>query len=461
MSKRSQLRQRAQNYLRKGNFSKAIDEYKRLLTLENNNPNIFNDLGDLYLKTSDRVNAVSNFEKATLNYEKVALYNNAVAVCKKILRIVPDHLGTIYKLGELKAKQRFEGEASNFFVQYLDLVLGSNQSSFDGVEDKVENILQMLPKSEAATARAADVFSLLGLRSKEARTIAHLLSLSGDVDNADRYRSRLEELKSSLSPDELESVEREAPAAGPVAGEEDVDVSAIVNETIDESEIIAAMDPEEPLPDAARFDERQSEAPEGEANSMEPGEEHPKAEPVDETVILPEGNPTVQETVPADDQSPEEGCEPAGEDLESELTDEHEQSVNIAEEITSDVEENDYKSHYDLGLAYLEMALYNEAVKEFQVAARFEQLQLKSLEMIGYCFLSQNNPRLAVKQLLRGLAIVKVSGGDSLGINYNLGVAYEMLGDMDKAREHFEEVYIVDVTFRDIDEKMKRFSTIS
>jgi len=461
LSKRSQLRQRAQNYLRKGNFDKAIGEYKRLLTFENNNPNIFNDLGDLYLKSNDRVNAVSNFEKATLNYEKVALYNNAVAVCKKILRIVPDHMGTVYKLGELKAKQRFDGEASNFFVQYLDLVLGSNQASLNGVEEKVDNILQMLPKSEAATARAADVFSLLGQKSKEARTIAHLLSLSGNVDNADRYRSRLEELKSSLNPQELESVEREAPAAEPVTGDEDVDVSAIVKETIDESEIIAAMDPDEPLPDAARFDEGQSEEPEEQPDSMESDAEQSSAEPVGETEVESEGASTVQEPVPADDQSPEGGDEPTAEDLEAELTDESEQSVNIAEEITSDVEENDFKSHYDLGLAYLEMALYNEAVKEFQIAARFEQLQLKSLEMIGYCFLSQNNPRLAVKQLQRGLAIVKVSGGDSLGIHYNLGVAYEMLGDMGKAREHFEEVYIIDVTFRDINEKMKRFSTIS
>jgi tetratricopeptide (TPR) repeat protein len=134
---------------------------------------------------------------------------------------------------------------------------------------------------------------------------------------------------------------------------------------------------------------------------------------------------------------------------------------SLVEEITSDVEEDDFRSHYDLGMAYLEMALYTEAIKEFQIASRSEQIQIKSIEMIGHCFLMQNNPRLAVKQLMRGLELVKVANSESLGVHYNLGLAYEMLGDMEKAREHYEEVYIVDISFRDIADKMKKLSTVS
>ena len=132
----------------------------------------------------------------------------------------------------------------------------------------------------------------------------------------------------------------------------------------------------------------------------------------------------------------------------------------LAEEITSDVEEDDFRSHYDLGMAYIEMALYNEAIKELQISARSEQLQLRSIEMIGHCFLLMQNPRLAVKQLLRGLDIARIAGGETLGIHYNLGLAYEALGEIDKAREQYEEVYIVDVTFREISDKMTKFSTV-
>ena len=81
--------------------------------------------------------------------------------------------------------------------------------------------------------------------------------------------------------------------------------------------------------------------------------------------------------------------------------------------------------------------------------------------MIGHCFLQQDNPRLAVKQLRRGLEITNIADSENLGVHYNLGLAYELLGEHEKAREHFEEVYIVDISFRDVAEKMKKFSSVS
>jgi len=45
-----------------------------------------------------------------------------------------------------------------------------------------------------------------------------------------------------------------------------------------------------------------------------------------------------------------------------------------------------------------------------------------------------------------------------MGIKYNLGLAYELVGDLDNARTHFEDVYVVDVTFRDVAEKIAKLS---
>jgi tetratricopeptide (TPR) repeat protein len=180
-------------------------------------------------------------------------------------------------------------------------------------------------------------------------------------------------------------------------------------------------------------------------------EEAPDAAAAEETgrsASLEREEPSPRETQPLDDNSDMIGSEA-------------DEGKDLASEIVSDIEEDDYKSHYDLGMAYIEMALYDEAVKELQIAARSDKLQLKSLEMIGHCFLQQSKPRLAVKQLLRGLEKVKAGDGDSLGIHYNLGLAYEALDDAEKAREHFEEVYIIDVTFRDIAQKMELYGTVS
>ena len=112
-------------------------------------------------------------------------------------------------------------------------------------------------------------------------------------------------------------------------------------------------------------------------------------------------------------------------------------------------------------MAYLEMGLYTEAIRDFQIASRAPELQLSSMEMIGHCFLKHGQPRLAVKQLTHALEISKAAGAESLGIHYNLGLAYEMLDELEAAREHFEEVYILDMSFRDVDDKIKKLTTVS
>ena len=181
MSKSSQLRNRAQNFLKKGKFDKAIGEYKKLLTVESRNPNLYNELGDIYLRANDRVQAVSSFEKASINYEKVALYNNAVAVCKKILRIVPNRLDTVYKLGEIKTKQKFIGEAETYFLQYFDVIISEPESTGGKIQEKTENVLQLIPDCEGIWSRASDVFNHIGLKSRAAQILAGLISMTSFI----------------------------------------------------------------------------------------------------------------------------------------------------------------------------------------------------------------------------------------------------------------------------------------
>ena len=203
MSKASQLRQKAQNHLKKGKISDAIEAYKKLLQVESRNPNLYNELGDIYLRAEDRMQAVLSFDKAVENYEKVALYNNAVAVCKKILRVVPNRLESIYKLGELKAKQKYLGEASRMFVQYLELATsGEEGPSNDNILPKVEAILEFVPEDDELHARAAEVLTHIGLKISAAELFARLIgrsASSGDGEKTDFYRGRLDLLREALT----------------------------------------------------------------------------------------------------------------------------------------------------------------------------------------------------------------------------------------------------------------------
>ncbi len=532
MSKASQLRQKAQDHLKKGKISDAIEAYKKLLQVESRNPNLYNELGDIYLRAEDRMQAVLSFDKAVENYEKVALYNNAVAVCKKILRVVPNRLESIYKLGELKAKQKYLGEASRMFVQYLELASsGEEGPSNDNILPKVEAILEFVPEDDELHARAAEVLTHIGLKISAAELFARLIgrsASSGDGEKTDFYRGRLDLLREALTADEQARVEEilagslELEDDGEADDEPDLTVEEIDTDAVAESAgSDPAASPQEAVEETA--DAVELPAPEPEVEEKPSVEEKPAAEekPVVQAVAgqtdSEAGSPEVKSApqaeyeipvepepgtsreyeiptepaveqgreagdvpdaageppldgAPAEDSAaePEAGVTASKDDL-SDILEAEDAAIEatvvdtkqLVKEITSDVEENDFRSHYDLGMAYIEMALYNEAIRELQISARSEQLQLRGLEMIGHCFLELDNPRLAVKQLNRGLEIAMTTGGDNLGIHYNLGLAYEALAETDKAREHFEEVYIVDVTFRDISEKMKKYSAVS
>jgi tetratricopeptide (TPR) repeat protein len=503
LSKGTQIRQRARTYLQKGKFDKAIEEYKRLTGMETKNPNYFNELGDIYLKAGDSIQAVSSFEKAVVNYEKVALYNNAVAVCKKILRIVPDRGDTFYKLGELRAKQKLGGEARVYFSQYLDHILANADSCGPELNEKINGILELIPENAEILEKAGDAFVIIGIKTGGLEIYCKLLfdaKGAGESDRSAALEAKIELLKKSMSSDEIRLVEnaissQEGDGAAestesetsPIPLADDVppvdddagEPPSVEEEPEPESEEDAS-DEAPPEIDEEPADAEDSDVPETDDEVMpEAGEEEVYTVEEMESCAEPEsgaageeqsveveeevediGEPEVAEVAEdsLDEESPEQK-----EDLSSLLDDVRhaDTAESLVEEITSDVEEDDFRSHYDLGMAYLEMALYTEAIKEFQVASRSDQIRIKSIEMIGHCFLMQNNPRLAVKQLLRGLELVKVANSDSLGVHYNLGLAYEMLGDMEKAREHYEEVYIVDISFRDIAEKMKKLSTVS
>jgi tetratricopeptide (TPR) repeat protein len=115
----------------------------------------------------------------------------------------------------------------------------------------------------------------------------------------------------------------------------------------------------------------------------------------------------------------------------------------------------DHESHYDLGMAYMEMGLYDEAIGEFQVASKGSPMEVKCLEMIALCFLEKNEPASAARELSRALELPGYGPEETISIRYNLAVANERLGNLDRALQHFEEVYLLNVDFLKVASKVK------
>jgi tetratricopeptide (TPR) repeat protein len=122
----------------------------------------------------------------------------------------------------------------------------------------------------------------------------------------------------------------------------------------------------------------------------------------------------------------------------------------------------DYETHYNMGTAYKEMDLIDEAIQEFQTAANLVKPGdgtsrfLQCCNLLGHCFMQKGMPEAAVLWFKKGLSAPGHSEAEYQALRYELGTAYEQLGDFKQAREFYTEVYGVDVSYREVADKLSQ-----
>ncbi|HYO16340.1 MAG TPA: hypothetical protein VE685_24335, partial [Thermoanaerobaculia bacterium] len=105
---------------------------------------------------------------------------------------------------------------------------------------------------------------------------------------------------------------------------------------------------------------------------------------------------------------------------------------------------------FNLGIAYREMGLLDEAIGEFQLASKDPSHLVLCCSMLGLCFLDKGLPELAVKWYRRGLEAPGLAEEDNLGLLYDLGCAYLAAGDESSAYKTFVELYGINTNYRDV-----------
>jgi len=136
------------------------------------------------------------------------------------------------------------------------------------------------------------------------------------------------------------------------------------------------------------------------------------------------------------------------------------EEFRVAEE--GDEVREDFETHYNMGTAYKEMDLVDEAIQEFQTSvalvkpgdgtSRF----LQCCNMLGHCFVQKGMPEAAVLWFKKGLSAPDHTEDEYQALRYELASAYEQLGDLKRAREFYTEVYGVDVSYREVAEKLSQ-----
>jgi tetratricopeptide (TPR) repeat protein len=123
-------------------------------------------------------------------------------------------------------------------------------------------------------------------------------------------------------------------------------------------------------------------------------------------------------------------------------------------------EDEDLETHYNLGIAYREMGLLDEAIGEFQKVAKAVQAgrpfryAMQCSTLLGLSFMAKGEPQIAVVWYLRALETPGLDQESVLALRYDLGVAQELADDSQAALESFRQVYAMNIDYRDVAERI-------
>jgi tetratricopeptide (TPR) repeat protein len=116
----------------------------------------------------------------------------------------------------------------------------------------------------------------------------------------------------------------------------------------------------------------------------------------------------------------------------------------------------DCDTHYDLGIAYKEMGLLDDAIAEFKIATMNPARQCIGETMIGLSYMEKGDVPSALEHFKLGLQSQQRSEREELGLYYEMGAAYEAVGDLTEALYYFQKVDKRDLSFRNVRQRVNR-----
>jgi tetratricopeptide (TPR) repeat protein len=130
--------------------------------------------------------------------------------------------------------------------------------------------------------------------------------------------------------------------------------------------------------------------------------------------------------------------------------------AGVAQQIAVD----DTQSHYDLGVAYKEMGLVDDAIREFDMASRDPKRACVCHSMIGMIQLERGDLNEAIDAFNRALLAPDRTKDQEAALCYEIGSAYEAKKVQKQALDHFQRCARILPSFRDVQERIRRLQKV-
>ena len=536
MSNSAKLKKKAADYEAKKQFDKALEVYEQVLNTaragdEERDVPLYNRVGDLHYRLGNNEQAINYYEKAADLYAEGGFFNNAIALCNKILRYSPGRTIVYYKLGIISAKKGFTSDAKQNFLEYADRMqrTGKMDEAFRALKEFADlcpgqdDVRLMLADQLAKAERKPEALEQLELlydtlesegRSSEANATLERMKNLDPTFKPRRSLTPTPRKKEGLvfldldfdSPSPSDAVvevpappapKRKTPAAEKAVELPPEFVEVPRTAAPEGLELTSLSEEPGSLPEAPGEQEAAPAPSSQELVFLTPADEEPSAvaaiapielpEVVDAPVAGIEAPMTVDfENAPEEEESyssngtPDEEFIDLGEWLERNRTPSSTRMIAHDEEpedneqkdfgemldkfkagISRNVDDEDFESHYDLGIAFREMGLLDEAIGSFQKAARGPDQLVRASEAIGQCFMDKGEAGVTVTVLERLVRTEGLPDNQLVGVLYLLGRAAESLSREEEAATYYQRVLAVQIGFRDAADRLSSLAQAS
>ncbi len=201
------LKEQARRFEQREEWRRAIEVYHKAIHglgtgSESVDPSLYNKVGDLEMKAGDSAAALRGYEQAAELYADQGFYNNAIALCGKILRVNPGRTETYLRLAQLHSRKNVIPEAKRNLLEYVERMhsVGRLEDAFQAVKAFADtfsgnpDIRLMLSELLRAASRTDEA-------REQLEKLASHLEVHGDVRGARRTRERAEAIETGGTQD--------------------------------------------------------------------------------------------------------------------------------------------------------------------------------------------------------------------------------------------------------------------